>query len=110
MQDWKTDLMTALQGATTEWVPANVTNIASTVMFCCGGVVQLLAGMYEFDRNNMFAATALTSVRDHAAAMLISCHCKCSIAARSISLMTSCYPGNSPLINLCSCCSTEVSG
>jgi len=26
-----------------------------------GGVVQLLAGMYEFDRNNMFAATALTS-------------------------------------------------
>jgi len=23
--------------------------------------VQLLAGMYDFDRNNMFAATALTS-------------------------------------------------
>ena len=30
-------------------------------MFCVGGIIQLLAGMYEFDRNNMFAATALTS-------------------------------------------------
>ncbi len=30
-------------------------------MFCVGGIVQLLAGMYENDRNNMFAATALTS-------------------------------------------------
>ncbi len=50
-----------MQGATTEWVPASVTHIASTTMFCVGGIVQLLAGMYEFERNNMFAATALTS-------------------------------------------------
>ena len=32
-----TDL-TILQGATTEWVPATVTHIASTTMFCVGGI------------------------------------------------------------------------
>ena len=40
--------------ATTEYV-----TVAFALFF--GGLVQLLAGMWEFRRNNMFAATALSS-------------------------------------------------
>lgn len=50
-----------LQGANTHWTEE--TDVYITVAFALffGGLVQLLAGMWEFRRNNMFAATALSS-------------------------------------------------
>ncbi|KAL0041007.1 hypothetical protein WJX77_001936 [Trebouxia sp. C0004] len=38
-----------LQIGDKEWVPSSATHIASTTMFCVGGFVQLLVGMYELD-------------------------------------------------------------
>jgi len=42
-------------------VDGTETFIATEFMVMFGGLVQLLAGMWEFRRNNMFAATALSS-------------------------------------------------
>jgi len=55
-----------LQGANTTWAEAgNSTNSTTNITYCYalffGGLVQLLAGMWEFRRNNMFAATAFSS-------------------------------------------------
>jgi hypothetical protein len=54
-----------LQGANTHWTEYSTTNsteyITVAYAFFYGGLVQLLAGMWEFRRNNMFAATAFSS-------------------------------------------------
>ncbi len=49
------------QGANTHWTEANTPYVTSAFALFFGGLVQLLAGMWEFRRNNMFAATALSS-------------------------------------------------
>ena len=43
------------------WTEASTTYITIAFALFFGGLVQLLAGMWEFRRNNMFAATALSS-------------------------------------------------
>ena len=50
-----------MQGANTHWTEANTPHVTSAFALFFGGLVQLLAGMWEFRRNNMFAATALSS-------------------------------------------------
>jgi len=50
-----------MQGANTHWTEANTPYVTSAFALFFGGLVQLLAGMWEFRRNNMFAATALSS-------------------------------------------------
>ncbi|KAA6424429.1 hypothetical protein WJX79_007310 [Trebouxia sp. C0005] len=50
-----------LQGANTVWTEASTTYVTIAFALFFGGLVQLLAGMWEFRRNNMFAATALSS-------------------------------------------------
>lgn len=50
-----------LQGANTHWTEQNTPYVTSAFALFFGGLVQLLAGMWEFRRNNMFAATALSS-------------------------------------------------
>ena len=49
------------QGANTVWTGAATTYITIAFALFFGGLVQLLAGMWEFRRNNMFAATAFSS-------------------------------------------------
>jgi len=53
-----------LQGSHTRWTEAGETDSTEyvTIAFALffGGLVQLLAGMWEFRRNNMFAATAFS--------------------------------------------------
>lgn len=48
------------QGANTKWTEASTTYITIAFALFFGGLVQLLAGMWEFRRNNMFAATAFS--------------------------------------------------
>ncbi len=43
------------------WTEASTTYVTIAFALFFGGLVQLLAGMWEFRRNNMFAATALSS-------------------------------------------------
>lgn len=50
-----------LQGANTAWTEPSTEYITIAFALFFGGLVQLLAGMWEFRRNNMFAATALSS-------------------------------------------------
>ena len=50
-----------MQGANTHWTEATTPYVTSAFALFFGGLVQLLAGMWEFRRNNMFAATALSS-------------------------------------------------
>lgn len=50
-----------LQGANTAWTEPSTEDVTIAFALFFGGLVQLLAGMWEFRRNNMFAATALSS-------------------------------------------------
>ena len=54
-----TDIL--LQGANTKWTEMSTEYVTLGFALFFGGLVQLLAGMWEFRRNNMFAATALSS-------------------------------------------------
>ena len=49
------------QGANTKWTEMSTEYVTVAFALFFGGLVQLLAGMWEFRRNNMFAATALSS-------------------------------------------------
>lgn len=54
-------LKARLQGANTAWTDGSTEYVTIAFALFFGGLVQLLAGMWEFRRNNMFAATALSS-------------------------------------------------
>ena len=43
------------------WTESSTEYVTIAFALFFGGLVQLLAGMWEFRRNNMFAATALSS-------------------------------------------------
>lgn len=52
--------ISAAQGGATRWTEPTTTYVTIAFALFFGGLVQLLAGMWEFRRNNMFAATAFS--------------------------------------------------
>ena len=53
--------MPIVQGANTFWTESTTEYAAVGFMIYFGGMIQTIAGLTEFARNNMFAGTALAS-------------------------------------------------
>ena len=54
-------MIDGVQGANTHWTGMTTEYAAVPFMIFFGGMIQTLAGLTEFARNNMFAGTALSS-------------------------------------------------